>query len=144
MPSIGQYYQWLKVCCTSITGSETVNYRTNTDNIDYFYKKDKSYTNSNTPADFNYPTTWYTYDVYNTTSKYLLYQITNYHNTKGLSSYFSALATSFWAWTSTENYPNIVFILNFDSNMLYMDGRQQYGMKDGSGKQAVIWPVLAF
>ena len=127
LPSVGQCYQWVKLCSTSITGSETLHYR----------------------GDGNtYPTA---NDFFYTNPVQVTEEINAYFSGKGLSSYFSTLSTSgWWWWTSTENYRTCMFIINQDgSNIYFGDGRIGYGEKS-SGSAGIayhtvgVWSVLAF
>ena len=127
LPSVGQCYQWVKTCSTSITGNETLTYR---------------------GAGSAYPTTC---DFCYSNPSQVTNEINSYFNNKGLSSYFSTLSTSgWWWWTSTENYRTCMFIINNDTfNIYFGDGRLGYGEKsNGSAGIAThttgVWSVLAF
>jgi len=93
LPSVGQCYQWVKLCSTSITGSEKLHYG---------------------GAGNAYPTA---NDFFYTNPVQVTEEINAYFSGKGLSSYFSTLSTSgWWWWTSTENYRTCMFIINQDGS----------------------------
>jgi len=136
LPSIGQCYQWMNACSTTITGSESVGYRENpTGDLtkDFYINKAISM-----------PTV-----SESTACAHVCNQITNFLNGKGLTGFYSYLyeTAKFWWWTSTENFADHMFVFNCDGTTIYMDGRRGYAPKDGSGdinSRAGVMPVLVF
>ena len=138
LPSTGQFYHWMKMCISEITGSEAWVPR----NIANYYLENTSYVGSNYTRDFLIRRETYTNTAYTTTSKYFMYQIKQYHTNKGLTGLYNFL-TFISDWTSTENYCNCAFGLNFDSNEVYFcDGRQ--GWADKGVTNHMVRPVIAF
>ena len=128
------------MCISEITGSEAWWYRAGVD----YYLNNTSYTGSNYTKDFLIRRETYTNATYTTTAKYFMYQINQYHINKGLTGlYYFNSSGIISDWTSTENYCNCAFGLNFDLNEIYFcDGRQGWAEKGVNVHQ--VRPVIAF
>ena len=133
VPSIGQYYNILKMSVAAITGSETTGFtwRGTTFTSGSYYSQN--------------------YDLYYSNCSSIVSEMNTYFNNKGLSGKYDAWGTQFF-WTSTENFKDLVFVANFDGSNIYVgDGRHAYGIKQYDHADGVatshwryIRPVLCF
>ena len=137
LPSIGQCYQWMNTCSTSITGSEAVNYRELGSGTDY--TKDFFITKAESMPSISE----------STACERVCKEITAYLNGKGLTGFYSYLHPTagnrnFWWWTSTENFADHMFVFNCDGTHIYMDGRYQYAPKNKENGTYGVMSVLVF